>query len=200
MVPWRCYRRSEAQEMIDRKKFFDSIRQQPFPGKLTAKQVQGITIILDEWQRRKWVDLRQLAYILATVKHETAHTMQPVKEYGSAAYLRSKKYWPWIGRGYIQLTHDYNYKLFQPEVLEIFGLDIVKNPDYALDPAVAAYILFEGMQRGSFNKRKKGLDFYFNSKSCEWVEARRMVNLLDDAEAIAAVAKQFYADLIEATT
>jgi putative chitinase len=185
--------------MIDRKKFFDAIRFNPFPGKLNVGQVKGITAILDEWERRKLTDLRWLAYILATVKHETAHTMQPIREYGSVVYLKSKKYWPWIGRGYIQLTHDYNYKAYQAEVLKIFGVDIVKNPDAALRPDVAAYILFDGMLKGRFNKKKKGLDFYFTATKTDYVHARETVNVLDAAEKIAGIAKHFYADLVEAT-
>lgn len=45
---------------IDRTKFFAGIRQQPFPGKLTAGQVSGTSAILDEWDRRKLTDLRHL--------------------------------------------------------------------------------------------------------------------------------------------
>lgn len=186
--------------MINRKKFFDGIRQAPFPGKLSVPQVKGVSAILDEWERRGWVDLRWLAYILATVKHETAHTMQPIQEYGDKAYLRGKKYWPWIGRGYIQLTHDYNYRAYQPEVLKLFNVDIVKNPDGALQPDVAAYILFDGMRKGRFNRYKnRGLEYYFNDTRTDWINARQMVNVLDDAAEIAGIAKQFYTDLVEAT-
>lgn len=183
--------------MIDRAKFFNGIRQQPFPGSLKQSQVDGVNIILDEWEEREEEDLRQLAYILATAFHETAKTMQPIREYGSQSYLKSKKYYPWYGRGYVQLTWDYNYKKFQPEVLEVFGVDIIKDPDNAMIPDVAAYVMFEGMYRGTFNGKGKGLDFYFHDTVAEWKEARRTVNVLDKADAIAAIAKQFYADLIE---
>ncbi|WP_075656238.1 hypothetical protein [Pseudochrobactrum sp. B5] len=33
----------------------------------------------------------QSAYVLATVYHETAHTMKPINEKGSDKYLRTKK-------------------------------------------------------------------------------------------------------------
>jgi len=47
--------------MIDRKKFFDGVRQQPFSGKLTKTNVEGMTAVLDEWERRKLTDLRWLS-------------------------------------------------------------------------------------------------------------------------------------------
>lgn len=182
--------------MIDRKKFFDGIRFNPFPGKLTKEQVEGVTAILDEWDRRKWTDLRWLAYMLATTKWETAHKMQPIKEMGSKAYLQGKRYWPWIGRGYVQLTWKRNYLAFQEEVLKLFGKDIIANPDEAMHPAVAAFVMFEGMLRGTFTSKKLG--DYFNAKVTDWHNARRIINGTDKAAEIASIAKMFYADLVEA--
>lgn len=179
--------------MIDRKKFFDGIRQQPFSGKLNKTQVAGVSAILDEFERRKWTDLRWLAYMLATTKWETAHTMQPIVETGGMKYLKSKKYFPWYGRGYVQLTWKRNYEAFQNEVFELTGLDIVENPDNALDPKAAAYIMFAGMARGTFTG--KSLQTYFNGTVTDWVNARRIINGTDRAREIAEIAKQFYADL-----
>lgn len=178
---------------INRKIFFAGIRQQPFDGKLTAGQVNGVSSILDEFERRKLTDFRHLAYMLATAKWETAHTMQPITERGSQAYLRGKKYWPWIGRGYVQLTWERNYRAFQPEVKNIFGLDIVANPDAALDPRAAAFIMFDGMERGTFTGKK--LSDYFNDAKTDWLNARRIINGTDKAAEIAAIAKAFFTDL-----
>lgn len=182
---------------IDRKKFFDGIRQSPFPGKLSAGQVSGTSAILDEWERRKLTDLRWLAYMLGTVKWECDGTMQPIIEGGGIKYLKSKKYYPWYGRGYVQLTWERNYRAFQPAVLKLFGLDIVANPDAALDPKAAAYIMFEGMQRGTFTGKK--LADYFNDNKTDWVNARRVINGTDRAVEIAAISKQFFADLTAST-
>lgn len=185
--------------MIDRKVFFDGIRQQPFDGKLNAGQVSGITAILDEWERRKRTDLRHLAYELATTKWETAHTMQPIAERGSRAYLQGKKYWPWIGRGYVQLTWQRNYQTmtdlmrtakFQSRAGSI---DLVANMELALEPDIAAFVLFEGMERGSFTGKK--LSDYFNNQKTDWLNARRIINGTDCAADIATIAKQFYTDL-----
>lgn len=180
--------------MIDRKKFFDGVRRQPFSGKLTKGQVNGMSAILDEWERRKLTDVRHLAYMLGTVKWETDHTMQPIIEGGSQAYLRAKKYWPWIGRGFVQLTWKRNYVAFRDEVLKLFGVDIVANPDAAMQLGPAAYIMFEGMAKGTFTGKK--LSDYFNASKTDWLNARRIINGTDRAAEIAGIAKQFYADLV----
>jgi putative chitinase len=184
--------------MIDRKKFFDGIKGSPMPTKLNAGQVKGITAILDEWERRKLTDLRWLADMLATDFHETAFTMQPVTEYGSQKYLRAKKYWPWIGRGLVQLTWKPNYVDMQKRLKAAgFGVDIVANPDDALRLDVAVFIMFEGMIRGTFTGKK--LSDYFNAKTTDWKNARRIINGTDRADEIATYAKQFFADLIVAS-
>jgi putative chitinase len=181
---------------MDRKKFFNGIRSGPFLGKLTASQVSGIDYILNEWERRKLSDLRWLSDILATTKWETDHTMQPIKEGGGIKYLKSKKYWPWYGRGYVQLTWKQNYERFRARVLKLFGVDIIANPDDAMRPDVAAFIMFEGMINGEFTGKK--LDDYFNAKATDWVAARKIINGTDKAKEIAVIAKQFYADLVAA--
>lgn len=182
---------------IDRTKFFDGIRRSPFPGKLNVGQVKGISFILDEFERRGWKDLRWLAYMLATTKWETAHTMQPIKELGPKSYLEKKRYWPWIGRGFVQLTWKQNYAKMRDPVLELTGLDILENPDYAMDFKAAAFIMFEGMLKGTFTGKKLG--DYFNDQVTDWYNARRIINGLDKATEIASIAKQFYTDLVEAT-
>ena len=179
--------------MINRKKFFDGIRQQPFPNKLTAGQVKGITFILDEWERREWKDLRWLAYMLATTKWETAHTMLPISEFGG----KTKRYAPWYGRGFVQLTWKRNYEAMRQGVLDLTGLDIVANPEDAKDMNAAAYIMFEGMLEGTFTTKKLG--DYFNDRVTDWFNARKIINGLDKAAQIASIAKQFYADLVEAS-
>lgn len=182
---------------IDRAAFFAGIRTSPFPGKLTAGQVKGVSAILDEWERRKLTDLRWLAYMLATTKWETAHTMQPITEGGSQKYLRGKKYWPWVGRGYVQLTWKRNYERYRAPVLKQFDVDIVADMEAALLPAVAAFIMFDGMQTGAFTGKK--LSDYFNATKTDWVNARRIINGTDKAVQIAEIAKLFYADLTAST-
>jgi hypothetical protein len=187
---------------IDRKFFFNGIRQTPFDGKLTSGQVSGTSAILDEWDRRKLTDLRWLAYMLATTKWETDHTMQPIQEGGGPAYLKSKKYYPWYGRGYVQLTWDYNYKKmtqllkaadFRSSATRGSYPDLVANAELALVPDIAAFVMFEGMLKGVFTGKK--LADYFNDAKTDWLNARRIINGTDRAAEIAAIAKAFFADL-----
>lgn len=177
---------------MDRKKFFDGVRHSPFNGKLTKGQVDGMNAIIDEYERRKWTELRWLAYMLATTKWETDHTMRPITEKGSQKYLKSKKYYPWIGRGYVQLTWKKNYQTMS----DLLGVDLIADPNLALDPKIAAQIMFEGMLRGTFTG--KALRHYFNEATTDWLNARRIINGTDKASEIAAIAKQFYADLVAA--
>lgn len=181
--------------MINRKKFFDQVRAKLFGGKLNQGQVDGCNRLINEYERREWTDLRYLAYILATAKWETAHTMLPIREMGSQAYLGGKRYWPWIGRGYVQLTWKANYEKFREEVKILFGVDIIENPDAALIPEVAAYICFEGMLNGTFTG--KSLMDYFNDAVSDWINARKIINGLDRATQIAGIAKLFHAVLVE---
>lgn len=187
---------------IDFKMAFDGFRSGPFPGKMDKGNVQGCMAIMSEFQRRGLTDLRWLAYMLATAWHETAHTMQPITEMGSPKYLRAKAYWPWIGRGYVQLTWDTNYRAMQKLLKAAgFDVDIVANPDDALRPDVAAFIMFEGMIRGSF--RKKKLADYFSDTKNDPIMARNIINgtrkgekLPDKAVEIANAYKAFHGDLL----
>lgn len=126
----------------------------------------------------------QLAYILATTYHETAHTMKPIKEKDNEAktYLKNKKYYPWYGRGYVQITWEYNYKQYG-----------ITNPDDALIPEVAMNILFDGMLEGKFTGKR--LDRYVNLQKSNFASARQVVNKLDQYVLIAKYAREYDAQL-----
>ncbi len=191
--------------MLNRARFFAGVRSSLFLNKMTQAQVDGCNAILDGWEARTNPDLRQLAYMLATTKWETAHTMQPIGEHGGDAYFR-RMYDPegergdfarangntepgdgvkYHGRGYVQLTWRSNYA----KMAELTGVDLVNEPERALEPAIAATILFEGMERGLFTGAK--LSRYFNAADCNWINARRIINGTDKAGAIADIARAF---------
>jgi len=80
----------------------------------------------------------ELASFLSQMSHETggykwSHELGKGRGMG---YSGGSQYY---GRGYIQLTHDYNYKKYGDKL----GLDLVTNPDLASQPDVAAKIAVE---------------------------------------------------------
>ena len=179
---------------MNRALFFDNVRKMPFPGTISQSQVAGCLAILDEAEKRK-TEFRYLAYMLATAYHETAHTMQPIAEYGRGkgrAYAEVINGRVYYGRGYVQLTWIKNYETMG----KLLKIDLVGNPELALNPGVAAQIMFEGMVRGSFTGKR--LTDFFNDTKTDWVNARKIINGLDRAEMIASYARQFHGALIAA--
>lgn len=178
--------------MIDRNRFFTTIRPTAFGNKMTQGQVDGCNAILDQWEIRKPNgDIRWLAYMFATTKWETAHTMHPIEEYGHGAGRPYGVPDPvtghvYYGRGYVQLTWKANYQTMSGPT----GVDLVNHPELALDPKVAADIMFYGMEHGSFTG--VGLGKYFNGPAIEDpYNARRIINGLDHAQDIANIYQMF---------
>lgn len=112
----------------------------------------------------------QLANVLAQVRWETAGTMKPVLEYGGEGYLKGKPYYPYVGRGYIQLTWEDNYR----KAGAILGVDFVKYPRKLQEPRYAATIAVIGMRDGWFTGKKLG-DYITLTKS-DYFNARSIVN------------------------
>lgn len=181
--------------MIDREKFFGRVRVQPFGGTLHQSQVDGCNAILDAWEFSDLTDLRWLAYMLATAKWETAHTMQPIEElgkgmgraYGAPDPQTGQTYY---GRGYVQLTWKVNYA----KMSALIGSDFVHHPELALLPQFAAPIMFDGMKAGLFTG--VGLPLYFNDNTDDPVNARRIINGTDHAQEVADIHAGFLAGLV----
>lgn len=164
---------------MSQKEFFDDIRRTVFGGSMTAAQVAGVTKIIEYRDTQyRGVTNNQLAYILATAFHETARRCAPCTEYGSAAYLKSKKYFPYVGRGLVQLTWKANY--------ERYG---ITNPSDALTWPIALHVCFDGMVTGKFTGKK--LSDYISGSSVDYIGARRIINGTDRASLIAGYAASF---------
>lgn len=198
--------------MLNRQSFYIAIRPL-FGSRITQSQVEGIEFILNEWDDSKLTDLRWLAYMLATTKHETANTMQPIQEYGGDKYF-IKMYWTnqkkakelgnrsaqeaidYSGKGLVQITGRYNYI----KMGKILGLPLAESPKLAMKMDVAVKIMFEGMTTGkSFagDFTGKHLGNYFNKTTEDWIGARFIINGQDRANLIAGYGKSFYKALLQ---
>lgn len=178
--------------VINRNFFFTQVRRTLFANNLKQSQVDGLNAILDGWEAKYAADDdRWLAYALATVYHETDQTMQPIEEYGKGRGMPYGKVYPetgqiYYGRGFVQLTWYYNYQ----KMTELLGVDFFHHPDLALDLDKATNIMFIGMINGVFTG--KALKNYFNSTTEDWFNARRIINGIDKAQAIAMYGHNFY--------
>jgi len=144
--------------------------------------------IISECRRLGMTMNTQIAYVLATTEHETANTFMPVEEaffLGSKAdaFRRTLDFFPYYGRGYVQLTHRANYAKYS----NLLNADLVGHPSLALEPRIAMFVLIDGMMNGRFTGRKLGE--FVNSNRTDFVQARRVVNGLDRAEHIAQIAQ-----------
>jgi len=148
----------------------------------------GHTALIIETARDYGLLRNQLAYVLATAYHETAHTMKPVREafWLSESWRRKNlRYFPWYGRGFVQLTWEANYIRAGKEL----GVDLTTNPDKVMEPAISAKILVHGSAKAWFTKYRLS-DFITLQKS-DFVGARRIINGTDKARAIAKLARQY---------
>lgn len=134
----------------------------------------------------------QVAYVLATTQWETAQTFKPVRE----AFWLSEEwrknnfcYFPYYGRGFVQLTWKTNYQKYS----QILGVDMAADPDIAMRPNVALFILVHGFKTGTFTGRK--ITDYIDHGRTDFVKARRCINDSDKASTIAGIAKEYLSNI-----
>lgn len=198
----------------DEGSFYDWLRSNNMLGPNISKgEFDGCDTLTRAMASVKW-PIGWVAYGLATPYHETAHTMLPINEMGGDAYFtrlydvtgqnpaRARQYGNvrpgdgprYHGRGDVQLTWYSNYDRAGQEL----GIDLVGNPELALDPVVAARILVRGMAEGWFSGKK--LSDYLPTAGpgsiAQFTEARRIINGQDRACDIADYAINFQAALV----
>ena len=177
---------------IDRDKFFFLYSNQ---YKLTDEKRSSIEQILSFLEADERVtDFRHAAYMLATVKRECGDEWKPIREYSRGKGLKYGKPDPvtgkvYYGRGYVQLTWKDNYKTMG----DVLKVDLVNNPDLALDAKIAYRIMSYGMRNGSFTG--VGLKRYIHDDVCDFKNARRIINGTDVADLIAGFATNILACL-----
>jgi putative chitinase len=183
--------------------FFNRMRAGLLGPTLSAAEVKGCTAILEACQG---MPVSWAAYCFATAYHETAFTMQPVKEFGGPRYYtrmydvtgdrprlarangntapgEGVKY---CGRGYVQLTWKANYARAGASL----GYDLVGSPDLAMRPDIAALVMRDGMKGAWFTGL--GLSDMLPGQGlaslAQFKEARRIINGRDKATVIAGYA------------
>lgn len=143
---------------------------------------KNVLLVLEALNWQKITDSNTVAYAFATIEHETAHTFEPIEEIEGKSQAKKFDYSGgenFFGRGFIQLTHDYNYKDYSSAI----GLEnkLYEDPNLALDPENAAKIFAVWFKRNVHEISKTG----------DFVEARNGINGTDKAEDIASVAKKY---------
>ncbi len=189
---------------IDHATFFNGYR--AAFGKIKQDTVTGIELLGRQMETDPEIkDLRWAAYMLATVKHECADRWRPISEFGKKNYF--DKYEPWTaigknlgntvkgdgwkyrGRGYVQITGRANYGKLSKALNLPHEQNLIDNPDNALIPAIAYRIMSYGMRCGIFTSKK--LEDYIAGDHCDYKQARKIINGLDQWERILGYAQKF---------
>lgn len=197
---------------MKRSTFFAEIKE--LFGSYDQSQVENIDAIIDEFEKRKWIDLRFLAYIFATIYHETGvnkngklyRSMASVEEtgkgyrrrYGSKVWYDNKPYTDietiFYGRGHTQNTWRDNY---QALTIESKGkYDFVHNPELLLEMEPSIWATFTAMSKGIYTGKR--LNQYFTDHKEDPVGARWIINRQDKAEMIAKYYRVFRSALYKA--
>lgn len=157
----------------------------------TPELKENIARIIESLNEQNIATPRVIAYALATAERETDKTFKPIEEYGgpqqaiTLGYSGGERYY---GRGYIQITHDYNYR----EMGEKIGMGeaLVANPELALNPKVAGKILAEFFKERDVAAKAEA----------DFIAAREPINGSDHAESIAEEAEKYLQTIEEAKT
>lgn len=173
---------------------------------LSQEQADNIALIYAAFVKHGGIRKRHIAYIIATAYHEGVRKEKMAgkiilrrivsveeigkgkgKPYGNKIKYSKKHYTTpdklYYGRGFVQLTWYEIYDKFG----KILGVDLLNNPELALEPKVAAEIIVVGMMKGLFTGVR--LENYFNDSKTDAVNARRIINILDSAELISGYYK-----------
>ncbi len=186
----------------DSEQFIDGYRDRF--GTVGKEVAQGLAFLVQSVSAdTDWALSQHVAYFLATIKWETAHTFQPIDEHGSDDYF-NRRYQGRLGndrpgdgaryhgRGYVPLTGRVNYHT----VGRRLGIPLEDEPNRAKDPGIAYRIAADGMRGGWFTG--KGLTSYIKAESVDYRNARRIINGLDRADEIAALARDMETILAQA--
>ena len=156
----------------------------PAKGREAARR--NIPLIGKALEEEGILDSNVLAYALATIEHETDETFEPLEEIQGRFSARRLGYeggMNYFGRGFIQLTHLRNYKMVGERIG--LGESLVKHPELASDPVIAAKIL------AAFFKDNNVANL---ASTGNFIAARRPVNPDRNGRNIAWMAQKYEID------
>jgi putative chitinase len=198
---------NSSHQRFDRAAFFDAYKLEF--GLLTVKQTEGLESLLSSMEYDNDLNyIHNMAYLLATVKHETADCFHPLAESGTVdsfneydpvlATTSTRREiakrngntsqgdgYEYRGRGFIKITWKNNYK----KLGYTLGYDLINYPDKVLDPLVAYKIMSYGMRKGIFTGKK--LSDYISEHQANYRDARRIIHGIDQADLIKSYAEKF---------
>ena len=181
---------------FDKAAFYKSARSTLLGPSLDDGEVSGCEAILTAMAG---TPISHCAYALATAYKETARKLVPVIEafWLSEAWRKAHlRYWPWYGRGLVQITWEFNYRKADA-ALAAAGLikpgELLADPSLALRVDNAAFIMRVGMEEGWFSSGHS-LPVHLPRRIAtveEYESARRIINGTDCKHEIAVYAMQF---------
>jgi Putative peptidoglycan binding domain len=164
------------------------------PPAIRPFALKNLPIILNQCLVEGISDRGQIAYIFATADHESFFGRFMMEIADGTAYEGRKDLGNtepgdgrrFKGRGFVQITGRRNYSVWSQKL----GIDLLSRPERASVPATAAIILVRGMRDGSFTGLE--LNDFIIDNSRDFFNARRIINGLDRADDIEAIAKSYY--------
>ena len=179
-----------------------------YPKSVRKTVHNTVTNLLAEMQRDGISDPRQQADVLAQAAIETSMGTSMTEEtpgnyehrtdLGNTQKGDGHRY---IGRGYIQITGRASYAYWSHRL----GVDLIKHPELAARPDIAAKIAVQGMRDGTFTGMTsqgtlisgggKKLSDFINKTKTDFLHSREIVNSLDRAKTLQQKATEFLAQL-----
>ena len=178
--------------------------------KLKESQIKKVNRIIKSCHDYGIDDNRKIAYILATIYHETWFTFEPIEEvgkgkgrkYGNKVRYNGVHYFGehiYYGRGFTQNTWiDVYETLTRYAYKEGKDWDFVNNPELLLQYEPSIWATLIGMTKGLYTG--VGLGKYFKKNSFDPINARKIINGLDKAELIKSHYEHFLKHLNESSS